>query len=248
MVGTKAASAWLSFQESSWPSVDLLTSRLCCCCPPLPAQLSQQLGSLICSFDLSQASSPSSSSASSLDAVCLAHKALHIVLTAAAAECGTLTWRDERSSDAVQPRSAESTTRRADLAGSISQQLQQSGVVQWLADTAATACQLLQAAASHGMAGPPGPSDALLRLCEQLMRMCFVLDAFDKRSGAAQGTLLQAMISLPLAALQAASTYVDAQPGGMPPDSAESRMYAETAASAFMVLIHIPSHPLLQRS
>jgi hypothetical protein len=92
-------------------------------------------------------------------------------------------------------------------------------------------------------------------LSEQLTQtdsLILMLLACGRPSGAAESRLLQAMFTLPLAVLQATSTYVESLPASYTPQGSEavqeSMTFEKTAATAVLSLLDVPSHPLLQHS
>jgi hypothetical protein len=188
-------------------------------------QLPQKLAAFASSLDLSTAESTIPNIAgSSLEVAFVAYKALWAFLMAAGPASGLK--HEQLGISQLQSLQRQATPRSA-LACSIGKQLQDSGVVQHVTDAAATACKLLQNASS---AGPLVP---LLMLSEQLMQACSLVWMFGRPSGAAESRLLQAKFTLPLAALQATSTYIEAlPPGSMPRDSKESIAYKQTATMA----------------
>lgn len=208
-------------------------------------QLPQKLGAFISSVDLTPAESANPSIAEScLEVAFIGYKALWAFLMPAV-PASRLGDEDLHISPSLQPQA----TPRSALARSIGKQLQASGIAQHFIDAAASACKLLYAASA---AAAPGPSLQLLMLSEQLMQTDSLILMLGRPSGAAESRLLQAMFTLPLAVLQATSTYVESLPASCTPQGSEavqeSMTFEKTAATAVLSLLDVPSHPLLQHS
>lgn len=210
-------------------------------------QLPQKLGAFISSVDLTPAESPNPTIAKScLEVAFIGYKALWAFLMPAVPASG-LRDEDLHISPSLQPQA----TPRSALARSIGKQLQASGIAQHVIDAAASVCKLLHAA-SRAAAPGPGPSLQLLMLSEQLMQTDSLIWMLGRPPGPAEGRLLQAMFNLPLAVLQATSTYVESLPASYIPEGSEavqeSMTYEKTAATAVLSLLYVPGHPLLQHS